>query len=434
MITPASPGIKVKQARRDALMLMGLATLVMVLLALMLRMEARDRIMDFEVPFDATRCLIHGQDPYILANLIQTDDRNRPAFEFVYLPTIFPVTAPLALLPFGWASLIWTLATCAGLIFGSFLLWRIAADSAPLLAGTLIAFILANSFMLVAVGNPTGIAIGLCLLAAWCFYRDQYLFFGVICLGLSLLIKPQNACFVWLYFFLAGPRYRKLALQAAMVVLVVGVPATLWANHVAPHWLSELQTTLKVSTMRGGIDDPGPSSGGGHGFGMLINLQTVLSTFRDDPHFYNSVTYLICGALLLVWVITTVRASLNPRSFWLGLASISALTTIPIYHRLGDAKLMILAVPACAMLWAEGSKAGRWAVAVVAVAFFWTGDFPWLIVLTVIQNTVLSNSGLTRQMVGLVQVLPAPLALLVAGIALLWIYARSDRFPCTQQD
>jgi hypothetical protein len=89
-----------------------------------------------------------------------------------------------------------------------------------------------------------------------------------------------------------------------------------------------------------------------------------------------------------------------------------------------DAKMLLLTVPACAMLWAEGGLTGRLAVVVNAAGLVLTGDLWWAILLGLIHMLHLPATGLGGQFVMAAQVFPAPLILLTMGIFYLWIYAR----------
>jgi uncharacterized SAM-binding protein YcdF (DUF218 family) len=91
---------------------------------------------------------------------------------------------------------------------------------------------------------------------------------------------------------------------------------------------------------------------------MMVNLQTVISVFWDDPRIYNATSYIACGALLLAWVFVTVRFRFSPARTWLALAAIAALSLLPIYHRQQDTKLLLLTIPACVVLWTEGGLVG----------------------------------------------------------------------------
>src|SRR5208283_1488805 len=121
-------------------------------------------------------------------------------------------------------------------------------------------------------------------------------------------------------------------------------PATIWVSHVAPHWISELESNLQIASTHGSVDDPGPAGVNPEYHGAIeISLQTVFSVFRDDARFYNRTTYLVCGPLLLVWALTTLRRRFSQENAWLALAAVAALSMLPIYHRLHDTSLLLLA-------------------------------------------------------------------------------------------
>jgi hypothetical protein len=365
--------------------------------------------------------------------IYQTEGGSRPsdtakerqiATQNPYPPSAFFFTVPFALLPLAAAQILWTTLTIGSLIFASFLIWNLGANYAPIISGALIGFLLANSEVLIITGNTAGIAVSLCVVAVWCFLRERFVPAGILCLAISLAIKPHETGLVWLYFLLAGGVYRKRALQTLVVMVALSLPAVLWVWRVAPHWMQEIHTNILAYSMRGGINDPGPASIGAHGLAMVISLQSVISFFWDDPRIYNSVSYLVCAPLLLIWAFVTLRSRPSPKRVWLALAAIAALSMLPVYHRQMDAKLLLLTVPACAMLWAEGGFIGWLALLVNSAGFVLTGDLPWVVVLSLIGRLHLPATRLSGWMVMAVQVFPIPLILLVMGIFYLWVYVR----------
>lgn len=165
---------------------------------------------------------------------------------------------------------------------------------------------------------------------------------------------------------------------------------------------------------------------GGHGLAMVISLQSILSVFRDDPRFYNLGSYLACAPLLLAWALITLRTRATPARAWLALASIAALSLLPVYHRQYDAKLLLLTVPACVMLWVEGGVTGWLALLLTTAGFVLTGDLTWAILLGLISHLHLPATRLSGQILTAVQVFPAPLILLIVGVFYLWVYARKS--------
>jgi hypothetical protein len=160
--------------------------------------------------------------------------------------------------------------------------------------------------------------------------------------------------------------------------------------------------------------------------GIAIDLQSVVSVFRDDPRIYNPVSYLGCGVLLLVWMVRTLRLQFSQRGAWLALAAAVPLTMLVTYHRPYDARLLLLAVPACAMLWAGGGPARWLALLVTSAGFVYTADLPLLILTILTGNLHISTTGLSGQILTVMLMRPTPLILLAMGIFYLWIYVRRD--------
>jgi hypothetical protein len=163
---------------------------------------------------------------------------------------------------------------------------------------------------------------------------------------------------------------------------------------------------------------------GAHTLGMVISLQTVGSLFRDDPRFYNPATYFLAGLPILLWIVVTLRSRFTTERACLALAAISALSMLPVYHRQYDAKLLLLTVPACAMLWAEGGMLGRLALLVNTVGFVLTGDLSWMAILGLISKLFPPTTGLSEHILAGAQVFSAPLVLLIMGVFYLWVYVR----------
>ena len=411
--------------------------MIFALLGVALESVASAPLVDFKGLYYPARCLAQHCDPYnegaVLrvyqaeagAGASQSAKVRQLATLYVYPPTTFLYTAGFALLSWKPAYLIGMALSIVSLVFASLLAWSIAADFAPILAGGLIGFLLANSEVLVITGNAAGLAISLCLIAVWCFVRQRFLWAGIFCLAISLAIKPHDAGLVWLYFLLAGGVYRRRALQTFLATIAISLPALLWVWRVSPHWMQELQANIASSfSLQSGINNPGLASSGAHGLDMLVSLQSIAGIFWSDPHIYNLVSYLVCAPFLIFWVYVTLRSRPTEARLWLGLAAISALSLLPVYHRQLDTKLLLLTVPACALLWAEGGLIGWLAVVVNAVGFFLNGDIPWAVLLTLIARLHLSTTGLTGLLLMVAQIFPAPLILLAMGAFYLWAYAR----------
>jgi hypothetical protein len=428
----------------DGLVLVFLgATIVLLLMAFLLRANTSGAIEDFIADYYSTRCLMQHGDPYNENEVLRvyraeggerplTDAKDRAiATRYVYPPTAFAVMAPFALLPWGIAHILWMVLSAASLIVAACLAWDLAADYAPIVAGAMIGFLLANSEVSVVLSNPSELVISLCVIAVWCFIRVRYAAAGVVCLAVSLALKPQDPGLIWFYFLLAGGVYRKRALQTLAVTAAIAISTVLWVWSVAPHWIEGLRSNLTTFAVRGGLNDPGPSSKFAHD---LIDMRVIVSRFKDDPHFYNPVTYLIVVPLLLAWMIVSLRTSISPAKSALALAAIAALSLLPVHHHLYDTKLLLLTVPALGLLWERGGGIGRLALIITGAAFFVTGDVSGLLLLRLLTSLRPAPGGLAEWLVNAMMVFPAPLLLLVTGTFYLWMYWREASATATGSD
>jgi hypothetical protein len=393
---------------------------------------------DFRAVYAGTRCLIHQHNPYNVSDLEReylSEDGQRPPDSPFYLqaitlyvnvPTTFVIVAPFALLSWGPAHILWMLITGFAFVLAILLMWDVGAGYAPRVSTFLACILAINCASIFAAGNTAGIVVGLCVIAVWCFLQSRFVWIGVFCLALSLAVKPHDAGLVWLYFVLAGGVNRKRALQSAVITAVICLTAVLWVSHVAPNWMHDWNTNLATISARGGINEPGPNSTSGRSIYTVVDLQAAISIFCDDPRFYNLASYLICGTLLLAWSIWTLRTRFSVRKAWLALVAAAAFTLLITYHRPWDAKLVMLAIPPCCMLWAGRGRLGKIAFSITTAAALFAGDFPLAVFKTIADSLHVSTAGFGRQLLTLVLIRPESIALLAMGIFYLWIYLRAD--------
>jgi hypothetical protein len=394
---------------------------------------------DFKEIYYAARCQLQHSDPYregVILRLYQEDGGvipsepgqsrifRRSVGTFVYTPSSFFLVTPLALLPLKTAEAIWLTLLGAVICLAAFLMWDLGAAYAPLLSSVLVSILLTGCELIFVTGNAAGLVIGLCGIAVWCFVRERFVWAGVFCLAVSLALKPHDVGLVWLFFLLAGGTYRRRALQTLAVTAVLCLPACLWISHVAPGWIGELHSNLQVASARGDINDPGPAGLDGRIPGAIVDLQGVVSIFRDQPQFYNAVSLLLCGSLLIAWSIKALRSQPTRESVLLAVACIAPLTMLPTYHRHHDAKLLILAIPACSMLWASGGVR-RWIACIATTGgVFFTSDLSLTVFHVLTRSFQPSLDTLPNRIVTAAIIRPTPSALLVMSICLLWIYLR----------
>jgi hypothetical protein len=394
---------------------------------------------DFKAVYYGSRCLIQHRDPYKAIEILrvyQADGGKLPSDPgtlqlflravpvFINLPVTLLLIAPLAMLAWGPAHVLWILLLAASFSLAAFLMWDLAKEYASYAALFLICIVLANSELIFSSGRSAVLAVSLCVVGVWCLLRQRFVPAGILCLAISLALKPHDAGLVWLYFLLAGGACRKRALQTLLVVIVLSVPAILWVSQASPYWVAEWRANRSTTTVRGGLSDPGPASVSMNNPDRVIDLQTVISVFRDEPSIYNPASYLVCGALLLAGAVRTLRSRFSQEGVWLALAAIAALSMLPIYHRQYDAKLLLLTIPACAMLWAEGGLIGWAALLMTTAGITLTGDIPSAMLSLAANHWQVGTAGIFGKMQTVVLLRPVPLILLAMGIFYLWVYLR----------
>lgn len=427
-------GLATRRIHGVSLLFLVLGAAFSILWGVSLERNSQNGVMGFPAIYFGTKCLMQGCDPYDLkqlqgvyeaagvANSSASAAIRQSATLYVNLPTTSLVVTPLALLPFYMAQTLWLVVVISVFLLAAYLMWRTAESSAPRLSVLLIFVIVANCEIIFSGGNTAGLVVGLTVVAVWCFLRQQFVLAGVVCLALGLAIKPHDAGLVWLYFLVAGRPHAKRAVQSAALALGMAVIAFFWVSHTAPHWLPELRSNLATISAPGGINEPGPSSIGVNSPDMIIDLQTVISIFCDDPRIYNPATYAVCGLLLCAWLILVRRSHPSSAEAWVALAAVAALSMLITYHRSYDAKLLLLlSVPVSAILWAEGGI-NAWIAAIVSsLAAFFAGDIPMTALTHVTRGHFFPARSFLAKFQATVLTRPVPLILLCATVFYLFV-------------
>jgi|SRR6185437_8593393 len=423
--------------RRNAIVWMLVAAAISMAWGYSIQVGDAAGLADFRAIYFGTRAVLSHQNPYQPSQFLQVYKAEGGTFPSepgqkrlflrsvpicVNLPTTLFLVAPLALLPWGASHVLWLIFIGASFTLAAFLAWDLAKEHAPRVSLLLICVLLANSEVLFTLGNTAGIAVSLCVVAVWCFFRERLVWAGVICLAISLSLKPHDSGLVWLYLLVLGGALRKRALYSSILTVLLAVAAIVWISHVAPNWDGDLRANLAATSAHGDISDPGPDSISRAGSAdIIVDLQTVVSVFRDEPGFYNPAVWGICGGLLALLVAKTIRSRPTRENAWYALAAVSPLTMLITYHRPYDAKLLLLAVPACALLWAEGRWTGRIALLLTGLAITLTSDLPLGILSFIITKFKLAEMSVGAKMLSIFVVRPAPLILLAMSIFYLWV-------------
>jgi hypothetical protein len=128
--------------------------------------------------------------------------------------------------------------------------------------------------------------------------------------------------------------------------------------------------------------------------------------------------------LLLIWAVVSFRSRSSPMRALFALAAVVPLTILVTYHRAYDAKLLLLTVPACAILWAEGASI-RWLALIISTCgIVMTGEIPLAVLVYFTNGLHIGSAGFFGQMLRVVVTRPGSLALLAMAIFYLWVYVQ----------
>ena len=97
------------------------------------------------------------------------------------------------------------------------------------------------------------------------------------------------------------------------------------------------------------------------------------------------------------------------------------------YHRTYDAKLLLLSIPACALLWVEGGLIGWLAVIVTGAGIVMTGDIFLVGFLRLTSKMTVEATGMAGKILTVLLTRPASLALLVMAVFFVWGRTRGAR-------
>jgi hypothetical protein len=338
---------------------------------------------DFVTVYAGSSCLIHGCDPYNVDQLEKqyldhggkaTEQRPWEIEVPVYPPATLLTLAPLALVSFPAARLIWLLLNAGLLVTAVLSILQMCPEKHRWLASILGALLLAGSGQLLILGQPGAFAISLVAIGTYLFLRGRYLPLAAVLLALSLAVKPQIGGLIVLYLLVRGVRrWHAAAAMTGAVALLVAGGLILNSNPASSNWLAELRGKIAGSQAPGGINDPTPNQKDAM---SDLHLQCMTSVFDSDPKTYNAAAFAVFAVLLAVWAVGALRTKPSLESHWLAIGGLAVLTLMPVYHRFYDSRLLVLALPAALLVfsrhWVLGAAMGATRV-VEAIAFQFRG-------------------------------------------------------------
>jgi Glycosyltransferase family 87 len=405
---------------------------------------------DFKAIYYGSRCVFEHRDPYRPSDFLQVYSRENGTFPSnpelrhlffravpicINLPTSLFLLAPISFVPWSLAAMIWMTISFASLTIASILTWGLSRAYSPNLSLILSCFVLANCQVLLMSGNLAGVAIGFCVVGVWCFLKNQYVAVGVICFALGLALKPQDVGFVWLYFLLAKGTHRKFAIWSFGVTIAIGLLSAIWISNASPHWLNEMRANQAVTSAKGDLSDPGPASSTLRNPAMIIDLRSIISLIDDDPGIYGPTALLVIGGMVGIWTVRVLRRrAILVESTYLALAAVVPLTMLPVYHRLYDAKLLLLTIPACSVLFDRARWKGKLAFTFTGLGILFAGDIPASLIDNATRHLPKFTGGAWSVFETILFFRQVPLILFVMGAFYLWIFWRSAKMNNIEQE
>lgn len=424
-----------KAVVRPAVIYLVIGAVFFILLGIYGFVPAGSRLCDFKAIYYPSKALVSHQDPYSPPTLLQLykSDPENTAFEpimleivtyNVYLPTLIALLTPMALLSWKVASVLWLAVVIFSFLLAAYLALDLDTSGLPRVSGVLMCLIVSGSEILIQAGNSVVLTICLCTVGVWCAIRKKHSGFGMLCMALALVLKPQDVLLIWACFLLADRGRRQWALKTLAVAAGLTLLAVTWMMSVSPHWVPELFRILATDSLPGHLNNlaiPGDPSLWG---AMKVPLQTVTSLFWANATTYNIIAYAVLAIMLLAWLWGMWNARGDDRSFWVGLAAAIPLTMLVGYHRQHDTRLLILAVPACARLLAERTRVGKLAVAFTTCAILASSNAVLHLIGLLSPIVGIRAHGFTGMLLYAIVGRPIALTLLAMSIFYTWVLLR----------
>lgn len=322
------------------------------------RFHAFHSAIDYIPVYTGARCLLYGCNPYDASQLDQQyfEAGGRadelPAWNeevLLYPPSTLQVLAPLSLLRFPVARVVWILLNGCLFAISAGLIVSMCPRAHRWLATLLASLMLVTSGILLALGNPAIFAISLLIIGCYLFLRGRLLPLGAFLLMLSLAVKPQIGGLIVLALIAMRIRWRYAAVAVAgAFALLLAAGLILSLHPRSANWTSDLSANISSTLGTAGHNDPRPD---GKRAIAVISLQAVSSVFFTDQREFNAAAYAVFLALLMVWVWAVVRTNASEEMHLLSIGALAALTLTPVYHGFYDTRILLITIPAVVIVY-----------------------------------------------------------------------------------
>jgi len=177
------------------------------------------------------------------------------------------------------------------------------------------------------------------IIAFWCATRKYPVFAGLL-IGLACALKPQVAGIFVLFYVLT--REWKVAFTAVATVGLIAIGSIAAMQFTHPNWLASWTNNIAATTEIGAVND---YSWAGHFRDHIIDLKMLLVSWIADPMILRIAIALVTIALLAWYARAFPRnEQRTTHAKLLALATLCAVFLLPVYHRVYDAALLVLAL------------------------------------------------------------------------------------------
>ena len=333
----ATPKTKSKAALIVCLVLLAIGTAGFAFRGIARTIRHND---DFAVFHTSSRAWALGSNPYDDANLASVA-RNAGGMPSTIShnsanpPATFLILAPIALLSWPAAKIVWlviNVAATVAIIVGLIRLagFELRQPRAILLAAMLLG--MAPVQTAVTYGQLT-LPTAACIIFACLLRRKEQFATAAILLAIATCLKPQIGVF-FIAFEFVRRRFRYAGLASLFTAsLLLAAVAWLAINHVP--WWQAWQSNYHAF-MHGGSGDPMAGNSSRY---QLINLQYPLHCFFHSRMLVNTITLSFVGVLGVAAVVALHKLT-GPKAELLGLSIFAVLGLLPFYHRYYDGILL----------------------------------------------------------------------------------------------
>ena len=367
-------------AARVAAAVLALALLVVAAGEFVVRgplQSVQGRSGDLALIWIQVRTWLDGRNPYDHQQLQQTwrDGGGqidttfvRTRWPAVYPPTMHPLMAPVAALPWAAAKSVWLAVNLLALTM--LIVWVMPLCGVPRSLPhrvTLTAVILAMAPVHagLATGQLSIVVMAMALGACWAGDRGRW-WLAALLLGLAMALKPQVAGVFWLYL-LYKRQWHACAAACVVTVLVGAVGVGQLYVHDIP-WLTDLRANL-YDNSHGGSGDPTLINPVRF---QLINLHYALHGLTDSRALVNAIVLVVaiaaCAGAVLAAMIT--RTAVCDVAL---LSVIAVASVLAAYHRIYDAVLLAVPIGLLIGQWGRWSRGPWWLCALCCATFLTPG-------------------------------------------------------------